>query len=178
MHSYSACLLWQGDKKGFLWPPDWHQRPCRQRQAIRAPGPRLSLQYDKAKDGCQKNRTFHLVIEVHERFVCGYMCMNLSFACIWCNHTCTCLCLCVSVHVCQADQMLRSSLQGALISCVFTVTDGQQSAARPAAGQTGMNGTAYKGQHPQGSQLTHQPDHYNTSTHTPKHLSDLFLPIW
>lgn len=73
------------------------------------------------------------------------------------------LCGCVSKRVCQADQMLCCSLQGALISCVFTVTDRQQSEAGPAAGQAGMNGNAYKVQHPQGSRLTHQPDHY---THT------------
>lgn len=107
----------------------------------------------------------YLWLHVHESVICMYM-VQLPM------HTCTCLC--VSMHVCQADQMLCSSLQGALISCVFTVTDGQQSAARPAAGQTGMNGTAYKGQHPQGIQLTHQPDHY---THTHTHLSDLFQPI-
>lgn len=77
------------------------------------------------------------------------------------------LCLRVCVHVRRADQMLRSSLQGALISCVFTAADGQQSEARPAAGQVGMDGRAYKGQHPQGSQRTHQPDHYRrTHTHT------------
>lgn len=51
----------------------------------------------------------------------------------------------VSVPVCQDDQMTCRSLQGALISCVFTATDGQQSETKPAAGQTGMNGTAYKG---------------------------------
>lgn len=39
--------------------------------------------------------------------------------------------LCMSMHVCYADQMLRSHLQGALISCMFTVTDGQQGASRP-----------------------------------------------
>lgn len=69
--------------------------------------------------------------------------------------------LCMSMHVCHADQMLLSHLQGALISCMFTVTHGQQGASRPAAGQARMNGTAYKGQHPQGSQQTRQPDHYS-----------------
>lgn len=142
----------KGTKKDFLWPSDWHQRPGRQRQAIRAPGPRLGLHYDKVKDGCQKTRDVSsrrclIIEEIHERFVCGYMCMDLSFACICCSyartaHTHMHLCLCMSTHVCQADQMLCSSLQGALISCVFTVTDRQQSEARPAAGQAGMNGTA------------------------------------
>lgn len=76
----------------------------------------------------------------------------------------TLLCLCASVHVRQADQMLRCSLQGALISFVFTVTDGQQSDARPAAGQARMNGIAFKGQHPQGSHTS------TTLLHTNMHL--------
>lgn len=105
---FSLFALTRGQKRLPL-APNWHQRPCRQRQAIRAPGPRLGLQYDKAKDGCQKNRTFHQVIEeVHERFICGYMCMNLSFACIWCNypcthaHVCACPCMCVRLTRCCA----------------------------------------------------------------------------
>lgn len=57
-----------------------------------------------------------------------------------CVYACVCVRMCMRVCVCQADQMLRSSLQGALISRVFTVTDGQQSEAGPAAGRAGMNG--------------------------------------
>ncbi len=114
--------------------------------------------------------------EIHERTVCVYMCMNLSFACIWCNYPCTHARTSVSMHVCRADQMPCSGLQGALISCVFTVTDTQQSEARPAAGQAGMNGTAYKGQHPQGSQLTHQLKHY-THSHSLSHTHTLVWPV-
>ena len=139
----SHFQLWQGDKKDFLRPPDWHQRPGRLRQAARAPGPRLRLRYDKAKDGCQKKQEceqqpplpgnrgdtweIHLWLHAHKSVICMYSVRSPM-------RTCMCLCLCVSAHVCRADQMLRSSLQGALISCVFTVTDGQQSEAGPAAG--------------------------------------------
>lgn len=73
MRSYLTSLDWRGGKKGFLYPSDWHQRPGRQRQAFRAPGPRLGPHYDKAKDGCQKNRNLSssssrlLIEEIHER---------------------------------------------------------------------------------------------------------------
>ncbi len=174
-------LAWsdKGTKKSFLWPSDWHQRRGRRRQAVRAPGPKRGLPSGKAVDGCQKNRNVSssrclvtheraaLWLHVHESVVCMFM-VQLPM------HTRTCM----SMRVCQADQMPCSSLQGALISCVFTVTDTQQSEAGPAAGRAATNGTAYKGQQPEGSQLTHQPDrNTHTRTHTHTHTSDLFLPM-
>lgn len=60
------------------------------------------------------------------------MCTNVSFACARCNGPCTHAhvrvgpCPCMRVCVCRADQMLCCSLQGALISSVFTVAGGQQ----------------------------------------------------
>lgn len=178
MCSCSTCLVWQGDREGLLCPSDWHQRPGRQRRACRASGQEPF--FDKAEKmpetrECEQqqpplNRRYMRDWLTNHPLVSGFLCMihvHVSFACIRCNYPCglTLMCLCVSVHVCQADQMLRCSLQGALISFVFTVTDGQQSDARPAAGQARMNGTAFKGQHPQGSRLTHLLHRY-TQTYT------------
>lgn len=174
MHRYKCAHI------QLVWS---YKATLRQRQSFSASGPGQEPHYDKAEDGCQKPRNVSssrrlFTEEIHQRLaektshplVSGFLCMihcsclwlhvHVSFACLWCNYPCGHTQTCVSVHVCQADQMLCCSLQGALISCVFTVTDGQQSNARPTAGQARMNGTAFKRQHPQGSRLTHLLHHY------------------
>lgn len=92
---FSSSTLTRG-QKSFLWPSHWHQSPCRQRQAVRAPGPQdpgwVSNKI-RQKVGCQWNRTCCPVMEevheclwlhVHDSVICMYM-VQLPM------NTCTCL---------------------------------------------------------------------------------------